>query len=112
MAVGMNATEAYAGGDASLTAASRLRDLADDWTEAVEDVETTMAHAPGVTGWGSFGTEQEAHMQDVQGHARTLATNIQAAASEGERTDSEAAWEYRSTSSAPILGRAVNAQQF
>ncbi|MFD6949297.1 hypothetical protein A6A08_12910 [Nocardiopsis sp. TSRI0078] len=108
----MNATEAYAGGDASLTAASRLRDLADDWSEAVEDVEITMGHLPGVTGWSSFGTEQETHMQDVQDHARTLATNIQAAASEGEQTDIESAEYYRSTSSSPILNRAVNGRQF
>ncbi|WP_017597135.1 hypothetical protein [Nocardiopsis lucentensis] len=108
MTVGMDASEAYAGGDASLTAASRLRDLAEDWADAVDAAKATMNQSPAVTGWGSFGTEQETHMQDVQEHARALATNIQAAASEGEQTDNEAAGEYRSSSSAPILDRAVN----
>ncbi|WP_304452343.1 hypothetical protein [Nocardiopsis sp. YSL2] len=106
--VGMNPTDAYAGGDASLEAASRLRDLPQDWADAITNVSFAMRNPPGVTGWASFGSVQEEHMEDVKSHAVTLAENIQSAASEGDRTDSDASADYRATSSSPILSRSIN----
>ncbi|WP_231640883.1 hypothetical protein [Nocardiopsis sp. NRRL B-16309] len=74
----------------------------------MQTISEAMSHPPGVTGWTSFGSAYEEHMQDVKSHADTLAENIQAAASEGARTDDAAAGDYRGISSAPILSRAVN----
>lgn len=114
MSVGMNPAEAHAGGDATLTAASRLRDLPDDWSDAVKSVSATMRKGPGVSrsDWSNFGTSQEEHMFDVQEQAEILGNNIQASATEGANTDSESSGGYRETSSAPILNRALNEQNF
>jgi hypothetical protein len=108
--VGMNPSEAYAGGDASLEAASRLRDLPLDWSEAVDSISQAMSHPPGVTKWKAFGSVQEEHMEDVKSHAVTLAENIQASASEGGSTDEDSSAGYRETSSSPILSRSIDAR--
>ncbi len=107
-AVGMDPSEGYAGGSASLIAASRLRDLPLDWSETVSAVAEIMKSPPVVTGWTKFGSEQEEHMQDVQEQAKRLAENIQSASSEGSRTDTDSSEEYRSATDGTVLSRPLN----
>ncbi|QUX24904.1 MULTISPECIES: hypothetical protein [Nocardiopsis] len=85
----MNVDDAHAGGSDSAEAAARLRDLPTDFNEAVQTAKSAVSGAPGVTGWGTFGTDHEQHMVEVGDHARTLAGNVQAGAREAAVTDLE-----------------------
>ncbi|MEU0491580.1 hypothetical protein ABZ249_20295 [Nocardiopsis sp. NPDC006139] len=86
---GVNVDDAYAGGSDSAEAAARLRDLPTDFDEAVQAAKNATSGVPGVTGWGTFGSDHEQHMIEVRDHARTLAENIQAGSYEAAVTDLE-----------------------
>lgn len=86
---GVNVDDAYAGGSDSAEAAARLRDLPTDFDEAVQAAKNAVSGAPGVTGWGTFGSDHEQHMIEVRDHARTLAENIQAGSYQAGVTDLE-----------------------
>ncbi|MGQ4267375.1 hypothetical protein [Nocardiopsis changdeensis] len=110
--VGMDPSEGYTGGGASLIAASRLRDLPLDWSETISAVSEIMKSPPVVTGWTKFGSEQEEHMQEVQEHAKRLAENIQSASSEGARTDTDSSEGYRFATDEGVLSRPLNVEVY
>lgn len=101
--IGANPEEAHAGGSASAEAAARLRDLPDDFDDAVQQAKNAATPAPGVSGWSSFGNEHTDHMADVRKHARDLAENIQSGAWDAAVSDLEAAEEFQVPGDGPQL---------
>ena len=101
--MGANPTEAHAGGSASAEAAARLRDLPDDFDEAIQEAKSAASPTPGVGGWGAFGDEHTDHMTDVRKHARDLAENIQSGAWDAAVTDLETSEEFQVPGDGPQL---------
>lgn len=70
-------------------AASYLRELPQDFKEAVETAKGLLKHDPKIAGWDGFGEEQESHMESVRRHAATLSANVRSGAGKIDRTDKD-----------------------
>lgn len=103
--VAANTGDADSGGEQSQNAASYLRELPRDFQDAVDEAKRLLNHDPTIGGWGGFGEEHGTHMEQVQTHAATLATNIRSGASRVSSTDQSAEDDFTGgRAQAPIDG--------
>ncbi|MEU3018900.1 hypothetical protein ABZ635_16040 [Nocardiopsis sp. NPDC007018] len=99
-----NPQDADSGGQDAETAAAHLRELPQDFQEAVDEAKRLLSHAPTIAGWDAFGEEHETHMREVQSHAATLASNIRGASGRISGTDQSAEEEFTGErAQAPIV---------
>lgn len=87
--VAADTTAADSGGEQSENAAAYLRELPQDFKEAVDKAKDLLKHDPKIAGWDGFGEEQETHMESVRRHAVTLAGNIRSGAGRIDETDED-----------------------
>ncbi|GAA1082704.1 hypothetical protein [Nocardiopsis metallicus] len=88
--VAADTAAADSGGQQSENAAAYLRELPQDFKEAVAKAKGLLKHDPTIAGWDGFGEEHETHMESVRRHAATLAGNIRSGAGRIDETDEEA----------------------
>ncbi|MEU3019498.1 MULTISPECIES: hypothetical protein [unclassified Nocardiopsis] len=85
--VAANTQDADSGGESAEIAASYLRELPQDFQEAVNEAKGLLTHDPTIGGWGGFAEDHESHMNEVQRHAATLASNVRSGAGRISATD-------------------------
>ena len=71
------------------TAAAYLRELPQDFKEAVDKAKDLLKYDPKIAGWDGFGEEHETHMESVRQHAATLAGNVRSGAGKIDETDDD-----------------------
>ncbi|WP_152513471.1 hypothetical protein [Nocardiopsis baichengensis] len=88
--VGVNATDAYGKGADAAEYASDFKGLSSDFEELIgTDAPAACGKTPGVSGWSSYASEQQASMENVEKQGISLGENIQAGAGEAKDVDSE-----------------------
>ena len=93
--LGVAQTDAREGTLSTEYAASKLRDLPTDFESLVTDAESALKEDPGADDvWGSFGSKNTDHMNDVAEHAETLAQNIGTTLDDVAHTEDQSVDDY------------------